>query len=83
MNSQRIGLPLTIIATTISIIGVIYNNVFLLHITAMWVWVFSNALFVVYFLGRGEKWWDGGLSDRLLCFNYILMLLTGLYGLMK
>ena len=83
MNSQKLGLPLPIIGTTISILGVVYNNIFLLHITAMWIWMFSNALFVVYFGGRSKGWWNGGFSDGFLCLNYSIMLVSGAYGLMQ
>jgi hypothetical protein len=83
IEPKNLGLDLAVFGTAISIIGVIYNNVFLEHTTAMWIWVFSNAIFVVYFWGRTQKIWDGGLSDGLLCMNYVVMLVTGLWGLMK
>lgn len=63
-------------------LGVYYNNCLLDHVTAMIVWAFSNAIFVVYFYGRLKGKWDGGLPDALLCVNYIVMLITGIYGLL-
>jgi hypothetical protein len=80
---DTIGTTLAICGTFISMIGVCYNNVFLEHTTAMWVWTISNTIFVGYFYGRLKGSWDGGLPDFLLCLNYIVMLITGLYGLLR
>jgi len=62
---------------------VIANNIFLAHTLAMTIWVPSNAIFVIYFYGRSKDWWDGGLSDKMLCANYLIMLASGIYGLVQ
>jgi hypothetical protein len=48
----------------------------------MWLWVPSNTIFAIYFYGRANDLWDGGLSDSLLCLNYLVMLVSGVWGLM-
>jgi hypothetical protein len=83
IERANIGLDLAVIGSAVSIAGVLVNNVFLMHVLAMWIWVPSNALFVLYFYGRSRDWWDGGLSDKMLCINYIVMLLSGVWGLMQ
>jgi hypothetical protein len=82
IHRENIGLDLAVIGTAISIIGVIWNNIFLLHYTAMQFWFISNLIFVAYFYGCSANWWDGGIPDKLLCINYVVMLVTGVYGLM-
>lgn len=73
---------LAVIASGVSIIGVFFNNVLLQHTTAMQVWVASNLLFVAFFYGQYRKWWNGGLSSATVCITYLVMLVTGIYGLM-
>jgi hypothetical protein len=80
---DTIGMALALVGTIVSMAGVIYNNCLLWHIVAMQVWVISNAIFAGYFYGRIKCWWDGGLPDILLCLNYVVMLVTGIYGLMQ
>ena len=81
MNPQSLGLPLVIIATIITSIGVILNNCLLVHTQAMIVWSISNTLFAVFFYGRWRGWWDGGLADEIMCGMYLMMLSSGIYGL--
>jgi hypothetical protein len=81
MDSKTIGTSLSIIGTIISIIGVIFNNIFLLHYLAMLIWVPSNLIFFINFLGRRLNYWDGHLTDTVMCINYLVMLLSGLYGI--
>jgi len=75
------GLDLVAVGTLISLLGVCYNNIFLMHTAAMYVWMFSNAIFIIYFFGRGKNWWDGGVSNWFLCVNYLVMFVSGVYGL--
>ena len=76
-----IGNWLAIVASAISISGVICNNVFLQHTLAMQIWVLSNFLFIFFFFGQYMKYWNGGLSSATICISYTIMLVTGLYGL--
>jgi hypothetical protein len=80
---KNIGLDLAVLGSAISIIGVILNNVFLLHVAAMQVWVVSNLILMVYFYGNWKKWWDGGLSSEIICLMYVVMLISGIFGLVK
>jgi len=81
IDKKDIGLDLVVIGSTISIIGVLANNVFLLHITAMQIWVLSNLIFAAFFYGRWKQWWDGGLADEVMCGMYLVMLVSGVWGL--
>lgn len=72
---------MVIIGTIVTTTGVIFNNVFLNHIMAMLIWTVSNTVFTVFFFGRGRKWWDGGLADDIMCGTYLVMLVSGVYGL--
>ena len=81
MRTQDLGLDLAVVGSAISIIGVLLNNVFLLHTSAMQVWVISNLIFVIYFYGRRKDYWNGGISDTIMCGMYCVMLVSGLYGL--
>lgn len=82
LSIENIGLDLAAVGTLISIIGVLENNVALDHTLAMWIWLVSNTIFVIYFFGRTRDWWDGHISDGLLCVNYAVMLVSGVWGLM-
>jgi len=83
MGRENIGLDLATIATIISVAGVLTNNCALEHIAAMWIWIPSNILFIIYFYGRGKEWWVDGLSARMICINYCVMLISGIVGLMQ
>ena len=83
IDTKDVGLDLAVSGSVISAIGVFYNNVLLDHTMAMWLWIPSNFLFVIYFSGRARNWWDGGISDTVMCGLYLMMLLSGVYGLMK
>jgi hypothetical protein len=77
----RVGIALVLCGTTISVIGVVLNNLLLNHIAAMQVWSSSNLLFAIYFYGRYKGLWDGGVSDEIMCGLYVFMLVSGLWGL--
>lgn len=81
IDTRNIGLDLAAIGFLISLTGVVYNNILLNHIAAMIIWCPSNFIFFIYFLGRARDWWDGGVSDWLLCLNYLFMLGSGVWGL--
>lgn len=83
INVANIGLDLVVVGSCISCIGVIANNILLNHILAMQIWVISNFIFIVYFYGRGSNWWDGVLSDRVMCLMYVVMFVSGIWGLMQ
>lgn len=76
-----VGSYLVISATIISILGVTFNNVLLLHYLAMFTWSISNILFVAFFYGQYKGWWNGSLPSAILCGLYAFMFITGIYGL--
>jgi len=75
------GLDLVVIGMAIMLVGVMVNNVLLDHILAMKIWVPSNAIFALYFFGRYRDWWDGHISDGLMCVTYVITLASGIWGL--
>lgn len=80
-TDHHIGNILVVVATVISAIGVIFNNVFLWHIYAMVVWAFSNVLLAGFFYGQYRGFWNGGLPSVILCIFYSFCFVTGMYGL--
>ena len=82
IDTRNIGLDLAIIGSAISIIGVLLNNVFLMHREAMLVWIASNIILMVYFYGHWKDWWDGGISSEVIFVMYCVMFISGLYGVM-
>ncbi len=81
MLPENLGLDFAVLGSVISIIGVIYNNLFHAHILAMQIWCISNLILVIYFTGRWRDWWDGGLSDGVMVVMYVVMLISEIYGL--
>jgi hypothetical protein len=82
-DTNDFGLDIVVVATCVSVFGVILNNLLLQHVMAMWVWTASNALFAIYFYGRWKGKWDGGLCDEIMCGLYLFMLVSGVWGLMQ
>jgi hypothetical protein len=80
---KNMGLDLAVVGSFISIVGVILNNVFLMHHEAMMVWCGSNILLMVYFYGHWKGWWDGGLSSEVIFVLYLVFTVTGVYGLVQ
>jgi hypothetical protein len=78
-----VGNYLAMLASTVSITGVIFNNVLLMHVVAMRIWSVSNLLFVIFFFGQYIKLWNSGLSSATICITYVIMFVTGIYGLMQ
>ena len=76
-----VGSTLVFVATTVSVVGVLFNNILLLHYLAMFTWCFSNLLFVAFFYGQYRGWWNGSLPSAILCGLYAFMWVTGIYGL--
>ena len=83
MRTQDLGLDLAVLGSIISIIGVILNNIFLMHREAMMVWCVSNVLLMVYFYGHWKGWWDGSISSEVIFVMYVVMLVSGVWGLLN
>lgn len=80
---RDLGLDLTLAGLVVSVIGTLYNNILLDHLTAMLIWRWSNILFATYFIGRWKCWWDGRVSDGLMAILYISYIITNELGLSK
>jgi hypothetical protein len=78
-----VGNIIIVLATTMSAVGVFFNNVVLEHHAAMQVWAASNILLAGFFYGQYKQWWNGGLPSAILCGFYIFCFVTGMYGLMQ
>jgi len=83
IDRENIGLDLAVFGTIISVVGCLINNIMLNHVMAMWIWIPSNILFIAYFYGRSRMWWVDGLSARMICINYCVMLISGIIGLIQ
>ena len=81
IDTRNIGPDLAVVGSGISIIGVVLNNVFLMHREAMMVWCVSNVILMAYFYGHWKDWWDGGLSSGVIFGMYAVMLVSGGWGL--
>ena len=81
IDIKNIGLDLAVMGSCISIIGVLILNLSHDYRTAMLVWAFSNAIFVIYFQGREKGWWIDALADRVMKWMYVVMLVSGVWGL--
>jgi len=82
-SHPEFGLGMAFTGMIISCAGVLANNILLDHILAMIIWVPSNTLFLIYFFGRTQGMWDGHIGDNLMCVNYLVMLVSGLWGLIQ
>jgi hypothetical protein len=78
-----VGNYIAVAASIISITGVIFNNAMLEHTMAMWIWTVSNFLFIIFFFGQYIKLWNSGLSSATICITYVIMFVTGIYGLVQ
>jgi hypothetical protein len=80
---RNIGLDLAAFGSFVSILGVILNNVFLMHREAMIIWCGSNIVLAIYFYGLSKDYWEGGLSAKIICGTYVFSLVSGVWGLMR
>lgn len=89
------GWILAIMGAGFSTVGALINNLFLMHTEAMWFWMISNPLLLVWAYGtlrfdfiyqnrkmyEKQVWWNGGLSASALCCMYAIFALSNFYGL--
>jgi len=76
-----IGFILAFAGTLISIYGVIRNNIYHDHHHAMVIWMYSNPILLVYFIGQSLAWWNGGLSSAAMAGLYLVFTYTNWKGL--
>ena len=75
------GSALAISGATLSVLGIVINNVYLLHHTAMLLWLISNPVLLIWAIGVVLKKWNGGLSMEAIAAMYLIAFVTGAYGL--
>ena len=80
-DGKNIGPVLAISGSLLSIIGALMNNLYLDHIGAMKVWIFSNLLLLAWAYGYDREYWDGGLSGKALVVMYLVFTISNFYGL--
>ena len=79
---QILGTILAICGTLISVVGTCVNNVFLWHEMAMWLWLVSNPMLLIWAYGHWKGYWNGGTSMQALMVMYAIFFVTGAWGLM-
>ena len=78
---EWVGVSLVFVGTLLSIIGTLYNNIPLDHLTAMKFWMVSNPMLLVWALGKLKGYWDGGVTISMLAVMYAVFTVTNWYGL--
>jgi hypothetical protein len=79
---EHTGIILAITGSALSVIGTLWNNLALAHVTAMWFWMFSNPLLLAWAYGCHKRWWSDGISIEALGVMYAVFTVTNVYGLM-
>jgi hypothetical protein len=78
---KNLGNFLSVFGNIISIAGTLVNNVLLDPVLAREIWMFSNPIFLLYFIGVDLKWWNGQhLSTRAFIFTYSIFTITNFYS---
>lgn len=78
-----VGAFLAITGSFLSIGGTLLNNLWHLHRKAMFLWMISNPMLLLWAVGYLAGWWDGGISVSFLAVMYGIFTLTNWYGLKK
>lgn len=82
VDLKEYGFDIAIVGSVVSCAGVVENNLFLDHVAAMQIWMFSNIILFVWAYGLWKQKWDGGLSGMVLCGMYAFYSITNVWGLM-
>jgi len=75
------GFILSLVASLIALWGVYLFNQKKDYTGARVVWFFSNALFVLFFMGRCLCWFNGGLSDFTMTIYFSMMFISNIRGM--
>jgi hypothetical protein len=80
---HRIGTAFAIVGTGITMAGALVNNLLLEPVLSRWIWLFSNPVFLAYFIGVEKGWWTGNhIGTRLLILTYIVYSITNVISVM-
>jgi len=80
---ELIGSCIALCGALISVMGTVYNNVFLQHDTAMWVWRWSNYCGWFWSVGFMLRFWTDGLAGAAWLLMYSVYIISNEYGLWK
>lgn len=95
MKYDLLGSSLAVSGSILSVTGALINNIWLDHTLAMWLWMFSNPILLMWAFGVSEfyidiklapvytkvAWWDGGLSIFAVGSMYAIFTISNFYGL--
>ena len=81
MIDLDLGFLIALTASIIALYGVWLFNQRKDYTGARCVWMASNPLFALYFLGRILVWWDGGLGDVAMFTYSAVMALSSFKGM--
>lgn len=80
-DTEKIGSILAISGAALTIIGTLLNSLWLDHISAMGIWLFSNPLMLAWAYGYDQGYWNGGLTGKALIALYLALTFLNAYGL--
>jgi hypothetical protein len=78
---KLIGSVLAVSGAALTIIGTLVNSIWLDHIAAMGIWLFSNPIMLAWAIGYDREYWDGGLTGKALITLYLVLTILNAYGL--
>jgi hypothetical protein len=83
VTANHIGYSLAVTGSALSIIGTLVNNLWLDHIFAMWIWLFSNPILYIWSIGVIKHRWHNGLSMAAIATMYLVFFVTNVIGLLS
>jgi len=95
LNRDTIGFALAATGSTLSVCGALVNNIWLDHTLAMWFWMFSNPILLMWAYGVIEfdicvkeeiiyskyEWWGDGITILAVAAMYAIFAASNFYGL--
>lgn len=76
-----IGFPIALTASILALYGVYLFNQRKDYTGARIIWMITNPVFTMYFIGRLVGFWDGGLGDMMMAVYFGAMTVSNLKGL--
>jgi len=95
LKYDTIGFALAATGSILSVIGALVNNLWLDHTLAMWFWMFSNPILLVWAYGIMDfdisirtkviyskyQWWGDGITIVWVAAMYAVFAVSNFYGL--
>jgi len=90
-----LGSALAVVGSILSVTGALINNIWLDHTLAMWFWMCSNPILLMWAYGIIEfnitvegkhiyskyQWWSDGLTIVAVAAMYAIFTVSNFYGL--